>query len=111
MVTYAEAFNVQPFSNALMTFPMTGTQIPACSGSSASRAVSAGRSCTSVCHQGLTYTLAKTFALVDHDNNPVTPSSTPARSISVTNVQLNGDPLDPAATYTVTANQLPGRRR
>ena len=29
IVTYAEAFNVQPFSNILMTIPMTGAQIVA----------------------------------------------------------------------------------
>jgi len=106
VVTYAEAFNVQPFSNVLMTFPMTGAQIlgvlrEQCQPIGVSRPfLHLGVS------EGLTYTLAKTFTLVDHDNNPVTPLVNSCTAISVTNVQLDGDPLDPAATYTVTANQF-----
>jgi 5'-nucleotidase len=106
VVTYAEAFNVQPFSNVLMTFPMTGAQIvnvlrEQCQPAGSSRpflhlGVSAG----------LTYDLAKSFAVIDHDNNPNTPGVNSCTSISVTNVRFNGAALDPAATYTVTANQF-----
>jgi 5'-nucleotidase len=105
-VTYAEAFNVQPFSNVLMTFPMTGAQILAvlreqCQPAGVSRPfLHLGVS------DGLTYSLAKTFAPVDHDGKPETPAVNSCTSISVTNVQLDGTPLDPAATYTVTANQF-----
>jgi 5'-nucleotidase len=106
IVTYAEAFNVQPFSNILMTIPMTGAQIDAvlrqqCQPAGVSRpflhlGVSAG----------FTYDLSKTFGLVDHDNNPNTAPVNSCTSISVTNIQLNGVPLDPAATYHVTINNF-----
>ena len=43
---------------------------------------------------GFTYDLAKTIVAGD------------CTSISVTNVELNGVALDPAATYTVTANSF-----
>ena len=106
IVTYAEAFNVQPFSNILMTIPMTGAQIEAvlrqqCQPAGVSRpflhlGVSAG----------FTYDLSKTFGLVDHDNNPNTAPVNSCTSISVTNIQLNGAPLNPATTYIVTVNNF-----
>ena len=106
IVTYREAFNVQPFSNILQTIPMTGAQIEAvlrqqCQPIGVARpflhlGVSAG----------FTYDLSKTFALVDHDNNPTTAPVTSCTSISVTNIRLNDQPLDPAATYIVTVNNF-----
>jgi 5'-nucleotidase len=106
IVTFSETFTMQPFSNILMTFPMTGAQIidvleQQCQPAGVSRpflhlGVSAG----------LTYDLAKTFAPVDHDNNPNTAPVNSCTSISVTNVMFNGAPLDPAATYTVTVNNF-----
>lgn len=106
IVTFAEAFNVQPFSNILMTIPMTGQQVidvlkQQCQPAGVSRpflhlGVSAG----------FTYDLAKTFGLVDHDNNPGTAAVNSCTSIAVTNVQLNGVPLDPSATYLVTINNF-----
>jgi 5'-nucleotidase len=94
VVTFGEAFTFQPFGNSLLTFPMTGAQIVSvleeqCQPSFASRPfLHLGVS------QGFTYDLAKTI-----DAGVCT-------SVSVTNVQLNGVPLDPAATYTVTANNF-----
>ena len=97
---------MQPFSNILMTFPMTGAQIvdvleQQCQPAGVSRpflhlGISAG----------LTYDLAKTFAPVDHDNNPATAPVNSCTSISVTNVMFDGVPLNPAATYTVTVNNF-----
>ena len=72
IVTFAEAFTMQPFSNILMTFPMTGAQIvdvleQQCQPAGASRPfLHLGVS------DGVTYDLAKTFGPVDHDNNPGT---------------------------------------
>lgn len=95
IVTYAEAFTFQPFSNILQTMPMTGDQIirvlqQQCQPIAASRpflhlGVSAG----------FTYDLQKT---IDATNE--------CTSITVSNVQLNGVPLDPAATYVVTVNSF-----
>ena len=94
VVTYEEAFNVQPFSNILMTFPMTGAQIVGvledqCQPAGASRPfLHLGVS------EGFTYDLAKTIV------------SGTCTSITVSNVKLNGVALDPAQTYIVTANNF-----
>ena len=94
VVTYEEAFNVQPFSNILQTFPMTGAQIvdalrQQCQPAGVSRPfLHLGVS------NGLTYDLSKTI------------SGGNCTAISVTNVKLNGVDLDPSSTYTVTANNF-----
>lgn len=94
VVTFAEAFNVQPFSNILMTIPMTGAQIEVvlrqqCQPLTASRpflhlGVSAG----------FTYDLSKTIV------------AGKCTSITVSNIKLNGVALNPAATYIVTINNF-----
>jgi 5'-nucleotidase len=95
IVTYAEAFTFQPFSNVLMTFPMTGAQIidvleEQCQPATASRPfLHLGVS------NGLTYDLSRT---IDTANK--------CTGITVSNVMLNGVPLNPASTYIVTANQF-----
>jgi 5'-nucleotidase len=102
-ITYANAFDVQPFGNLLTTIPMTGAQIVSvleeqCQPIGSSRpflhmGVSAG----------FTYTLSKTIV-----DTPL-PDGTTRRDcvdVSVTDVMLNGVPLDPAATYLVTANNF-----
>jgi 5'-nucleotidase len=94
VVTYEEAFNVQPFSNILMTFPMTGAQIVGvledqCQPAGASRPfLHLGVS------EGFTYDLAKTIV------------GGTCTSITVSNVMLNGAALDPAQAYIVTANNF-----
>jgi 5'-nucleotidase len=94
IVTYAEAFNVQPFSNILMTIPMTGAQIEAvlrqqCQPAGVSRPfLHLGVS------TGFTYDLSKTIV------------GGTCTSISVTNIQLNGVPLNPTETYVVTINNF-----
>ncbi len=94
MVTFAEAFAVQPFGNTLITYPMTGAQIISvlqqqCQPPGSSRPfLHLGVS------QGFTYDLAKTI------------SAGTCTSVSVTNVKLNGVPLNPAATYMVTVNNF-----
>jgi len=94
IVTYAEAFNVQPFSNILMTIPMTGAQIigvleEQCQPASASRPfLHLGVS------TGFTYNLSKTIV------------AGTCTGIIVSNVMLNGVPLDLNATYIVTVNNF-----
>jgi 5'-nucleotidase len=94
VVTFAEAFAVQPFGNTLITYPMTGAQIISvlqqqCQPAGASRPfLHLGVS------QGFTYDLSTTIA------------AGTCTSVSVTNVMLNGVPLDPAATYMVTVNNF-----
>jgi 5'-nucleotidase len=94
IVTFAEAFNVQPFSNILMTIPMTGQQIidvleEQCQPATASRPfLHLGVS------TGFTYDLSKTIV------------AGKCTSITVSNVMLNGVALDPSATYIVTVNNF-----
>jgi 5'-nucleotidase len=94
VVTFAEAFAVQPFGNTLITYPMTGAQIISvlhqqCQPAGASRPfLHLGVS------QGFTYDLSVTIA------------AGTCTSVSVTNVRLNGVLLDPAATYMVTVNNF-----
>jgi len=94
VVTFGEAFTFQPFGNTLFTFPMTGAQIISvleeqCQPAGTSRPfLHLGVS------EGFTYDLAKT--IVDGT----------CTSVSITNVMLNGVPLDPAASYNVTVNNF-----
>ncbi len=94
VVTFGEAFTFQPFGNNVLTFPMTGAQIISvleeqCQPDFASRPfLHLGVS------EGFTYDLATT--IVDGL----------CTGISVTNVQLDGVPLDPSGTYMVTANSF-----
>jgi 5'-nucleotidase len=96
VVTYGEAFTFQPFGNTLFTFPMTGAQIVAvleeqCQPSNSSRPfLHLGVS------EGFTYDLATTFD----------PSTGDCTEIEITEVQLYGMPLEPNATYLVTANNF-----
>ena len=94
MVTFGEAFTFQPFGNTLVTYAMTGEQIISvleeqCQPAGGSRPfLHLGVSV------GFTYDLAKTIV------------GTNCTSVSVTNVQLNGVPIDPAALYNVTVNNF-----
>ncbi|KAA3656174.1 MAG: bifunctional metallophosphatase/5'-nucleotidase [Chloroflexi bacterium] len=90
VVTYGEAFMVQPFNNTLFTFPMTGAQIISvledqCQPTGSSRPFQhLGVS------DGFTYDLSKT---IEAGN---------CTSVTVSNVQLNGVPLSPTDSYLVT---------
>lgn len=94
VVTFGEAFTFQPFGNTLITFPMTGAQIISvleeqCQPLGSSRPfLHLGVS------EGFSYDLAKT---IDAGN---------CTSVTVSNVQLNGVALNPAATYNVTVNNF-----
>ena len=94
MVTFGEAFTFQPFGNTLVTYEMTGAQIidvleEQCQPAGSSRpflhlGVSAG----------FTYDLAKTIVGGD------------CTSVTVSNVELNGAPLEPSGIYSVTVNNF-----
>lgn len=94
VVTFGEAFAVQPFGNTLITMGMTGAQIVSvlqqqCQPAGASRPfLHLGVS------KGFTYDLSTTIA------------SGVCTSVSVSNVKLNSVPLDPTATYNVTVNSF-----
>lgn len=94
VVTYGEAFTFQPFGNTLQTFTMTGAQIQLvlleqCQPAGSSRPfLHLGVS------EGFTYTLDKTIA----DGE--------CTSVAVSDIAIDGVPLDPGATYTVTVNSF-----
>ena len=94
VVTFAEAFTFQPFDNTLVTYAMTGAQIV----SALQQQCQPAGSSRSFLHLGVsagfTYDLAKTIA----GGN--------CTSVSVTNVALNGVPLNPSGTYQVTVNNF-----
>jgi 5'-nucleotidase len=94
VVTFAEAFAVQPFGNTLITFPMTGAQIISvleeqCQPAGSSRPF---------LHLGVpsnfSYDLATTIV------------GGTCTSITVSNVILNGATLNPGGTYMVTVNNF-----
>lgn len=88
-ITYAEAFAVQPFSNSLVTMTLTGAQLkavleqPATAGSDGS-----GRMLQ------ISYSLTYTWSL-----------SAPVGS-KVSDMKINGVPVDPSASYRVTVNNF-----
>jgi 5'-nucleotidase len=94
VVTFGEAFTFQPFGNTLLTFEMTGAQIISvleeqCQPDFASRPfLHLGIS------EGFTYDLSKTI-----ENGVCT-------SVTIENVKLNGEALDPNATFDVTVNNF-----
>lgn len=106
VVTFGEAFTFQPFGNTLYTFPMTGAQIVSVLEQQCQPAGSSRPFLHLGVSQGFTYDLAKTFGLVDHDGNPATAPVNSCTSVTVSNVKLNGVPLDPGGTYMVTVNNF-----
>jgi 5'-nucleotidase len=94
VVTYGEAFTFQPFGNTLVTFPMSGAQIVSVLEEQCQPAGSSRPFLHLGVSEGFTYDLAKTIA----GGN--------CTSVTVSNVQLNGVALNPAATYNVTVNNF-----
>jgi 5'-nucleotidase len=97
VVTYGEAFSVQPFNNIVVTNTFTGAQLldvlkdQWCSGPRTVLLPSAN----------LTYTYDQSDAatITGVTCSPTVPSP-------VSDVRINGVPLDPAATYRVTTNNF-----
>ena len=94
VVTYGEAFTFQPFGNTLITFPMTGVQIISVLEEQCQPAGSSRPFLHLGVSEGFTYDLSKTIV------------SGACTSVTVSNVKLNGVPLDPSATYNVTVNNF-----
>lgn len=94
VVTFGEAFTFQPFGNTLITFPMTGAEIISVLEEQCQPAGSSRPFLHLGVSEGFTYDLAKTIV------------AGTCTSVSVTNVMLNGVPLDPSGTYMVTVNNF-----
>ena len=94
VVTYGEAFTFQPFGNTLVTYSMTGSQILAVLAEQCQPAESSRPFLHLGVSEGFTYDLATTI------------TDGTCTSVTVSNVELNGVPLDPAASYDVTVNSF-----
>ncbi|HUG46890.1 MAG TPA: bifunctional metallophosphatase/5'-nucleotidase [Candidatus Limnocylindria bacterium] len=94
VVTYGEAFNVQPFGNLLTTIPMTGAQVVAVLEEQCQPAGSSRPFLHLGVSVGFSYDLDRTI------------TGGNCTSVSISNVQLNGTALDPSATYRVTVNNF-----
>jgi 5'-nucleotidase len=91
VVTYAEAYAVQPFTNMMTTVDLTGAQLITTLQQQVSGANQAAPKYLQV-SKGFTYTLDLT--------------KTGADRIVVDSVRLNGEAIDPAKTYRVAMNEF-----
>jgi 5'-nucleotidase len=95
-VTYGEAFTVQPFNNLVTTEPLTGAQLKEALEQQFAGYVKPGttekQSTTKILQvsAGFTYTWSASAPL----------------GAKISNMALNGTPIDPAATYQVTMNNF-----
>ncbi|WP_354641812.1 bifunctional metallophosphatase/5'-nucleotidase [Kitasatospora camelliae] len=91
VVTYGEAFTVQPFTNMMQVKTLTGAQIIQLLQQQVSGGNEASPKVLQV-SKGFTYTLDLT--------------KTGAARVLVDTVKLNGSPIDPAGKYRVAANEF-----
>ena len=84
-ITYGEAFSVQPFANVLVTMDLTGADIDAV----LEQQFQGGNG------------ILQIPASLTYDRSASAPPGS-----KVSNVRVNGVPLDPAATYRVTVNNF-----
>ncbi|WP_097869697.1 bifunctional metallophosphatase/5'-nucleotidase [Streptomyces sp. rh34] len=91
VVTYGEAFTVQPFTNMMNVVDLTGAQLVAALQQQVSGANEAGPKILQV-SRGLTYTLDLTKSGADR--------------VVADSIELNGEAIDPARTYRVAMNEF-----
>jgi 5'-nucleotidase len=87
VVTYGEAFRVQPFANIMQTLTMTGAQLQA------------------VLEQQWHANATVTFLQISQSLSYTWSDSAPIGS-KVSDLMLNGTPIDPAGTYRVSINNF-----
>jgi len=92
VVTYGEAFTVQPFSNLVETVSLTGAQMVTLLQEQFSGPLNTTAPKVLQVSKGFTYTLDQT--------------KTGADKVVTSSIRLNGAPLDPSATYRVTVNNF-----
>ncbi|WP_405664715.1 bifunctional metallophosphatase/5'-nucleotidase [Streptomyces sp. NBC_01166] len=91
VVTYGEAFTVQPFTNMMNVVDLTGAQLVAALQQQVSGSNEASPKILQV-SKGLTYTLDMT--------------KTGAGRVVADTIRLNGEAIDPAKTYRVAMNEF-----
>ncbi|MET3984738.1 5'-nucleotidase C-terminal domain-containing protein [Streptomyces sp. PvR034] len=92
VVTYAESYTVQPFTNMMNVVDLTGAQLVTALQQQVSGPVNGVNPKILQISKGLTYTLDTTKAGADR--------------IVVDSVKLNGAAIDPAKTYRVAMNEF-----
>ena len=92
-VTYGEAFTVQPFGNLLVTMTLTGAQIEQ---ALEQQWVTQTDGSVRFLHLGVSAGFTYSWSASAPVGNRVDPAS----------IQLNGTPIDPAASYRVTVNSF-----
>jgi 5'-nucleotidase len=99
VVTYGEAFNVQPFNNIVTTNTFTGAQL---------LDVLKDQWCGPVLEAQVVLLPSSTLTYTYNQATATAISDTPCTGAPnpVSNVQVGGVPLDPAATYRVTTNNF-----
>ncbi|MET7369329.1 bifunctional metallophosphatase/5'-nucleotidase [Streptomyces sp. NPDC005566] len=91
VVTYGEAFTVQPFTNMMNVVDLTGAQLVTALQQQVSGSNAASPKILQV-SKGLTYTLDLTKAGADR--------------VVADSIRLNGEAIDPAKTYRVAMNEF-----
>jgi 5'-nucleotidase len=94
VVTFGEAFAVQPFNNLVVTQDMTGAQIEAVLEQQWAACTPPGRSNDAT----VILQVSATFTYSYSDTQPC--------GSRISEMELNGVPIDPAAVYKVTANNF-----
>ncbi|MEV8534763.1 bifunctional metallophosphatase/5'-nucleotidase [Streptomyces sp. NPDC051211] len=92
VVTYGEAFTVQPFTNMMNVVDLTGAQLITALQQQVSGPVNGANPKILQVSKGFTYTLDTTKSGADR--------------IVVDSVKLNGEAIDPAKTYRVAMNEF-----
>ncbi|MFE3515334.1 bifunctional metallophosphatase/5'-nucleotidase [Streptomyces sp. NPDC059166] len=91
VVTYGEAFTVQPFTNMMTVVDLTGAQLVTALQQQVSGSNAASPKILQV-SKGLTYTLDMTKAGADR--------------VVTSSIRLNGEAIDPAKSYRVAMNEF-----
>jgi 5'-nucleotidase len=90
-VTYGEMFQVQPFGNSLVTMTLTGQQIDTLLEQQWSTQPNPGNKLLQV-SEGFTYAYSQSAPAGD--------------KVDIASIMLNGQPIDPNASYRVTVNSF-----
>ncbi len=107
-LTFRQAANVQPFANTLVNMVLTGAQIETVLEQQWQRTAQGGVPSRPFLRlgvsDGFTYTYVETPVTVS------VPNSAPVSTFrgEVTGMWLDGEPIDPASTYSVTVNSFLG---
>lgn len=99
-LTYRQAANVQPFANTLVNMDLTGAQIETVLEQQWQRSATGSVPTRAFLRLGVSSGFEYTYTQFD---DPAKPG---AKLGEVTSMWLNGEPIDPAATYSVTVNSF-----